>query len=107
MINDLCSLDLCHAFKLFNLRTLFNFKYGLFLLYDQQLTCSPINTNPLKRVSASPVVFIFVQCYLYDCLSFSPFSLGHCIVSSFHLQLLVASFGIFKLVLHAYLRISL
>ena len=88
-----CSLDFCHAFKLFNLRTYFNFRCCLLLLCSQYF--SSAHPSLLKKFSCScrciffNTCFFFVQCFVYHCLSFSPFSFDHYMVLPFDIQILI------------------
>ena len=67
MINNFLffSLDLCHAFKLVNRRTYFNFRCRLFLLCSQYF--SSAYPNLLKRSFSCSCRCIFVNKCLFLC----------------------------------------
>ena len=95
MINNFLfvSLRFGHAFKLFNLRT-YLILYVVISFYVVN-TIVPLIPVYKQGVSAAPVVVFFsirvfsVQCFVYHCLSFSPFSFDHYMVLPFDIQNLI------------------
>ena len=96
MINNFLffSLDLCHAFKLFNLRTYLNL--DVVISFSVVNILVPLIQIYKKRSFSCSCLWIFVnKCFysvqfvVYHCLSFSPFSFDHYMVLPFDIQILI------------------